>query len=125
MSCIRSDTVHDHETDVGTVLDMTQHKSLDKWVQSTGNVFEDLGFEGAEAAVLKIKADLMIELERAMRANDWNQTTAAEVLEVSRTRLNRMLHGRFEGVTIDKIVQMLERTGKCVTIKVITRKIAA
>ena len=104
---------------------MTQHKSLDKWVQSTGNVFEDLGFEGAEAAVLKIKADLIIELEKAMRANDWNQTTAAEVLEVSRTRLNRMLHGRFEGVTIDKIVQMLERTGKCVTIKVITRKIAA
>ena len=104
---------------------MTQHKSLDKWVQSTGNVFEDLGFEGAEAAVLKIKADLMIELEKAMRANDWNQTTAAEVLEASRPRLNRMLHGRFEGVTIDKIVQMLERTGKCVTIKVITRKIAA
>ena len=104
---------------------MTQHKSLDKWVQSTGNVFEDLGFEGAEAAVLKIKADLMIELEKAMRANDWNQTTAAQVLEVSRPRLNRMLHGRFEGVTIDKIVQMLERTGKCVTIKVITRKIAA
>jgi len=104
---------------------MTQHKSLDKWVQSTGNVFEDLGFEGAEAAVLKIKADLMVELEKAMRANDWNQTTAAQVLEVSRPRLNRMLHGRFEGVTIDKIVQMLERTGKCVTIKVITRKIAA
>ena len=125
MSCIRSDTVHDHETDVGTVLDMTQHKSLDKWVQSTGNVFEDLGLEGAEAAVLKIKADLIIELEKAMRANDWNQTTAAQVLEVSRPRLNRMLHGRFEGVTIDKIVQMLERTGKCVTIKVITRKIAA
>ncbi len=104
---------------------MTQHKSQDKWAQSTGNVFEDLGFEGAEAAVLKIKADLMIELEKALTANDWNQTTAAQVLGVSRPRLNRMLHGRFEGVTIDKIVQMLERTGKCVTIKVITRKIAA
>ena len=104
---------------------MTQHKSQHKRVQSTGNVFEDLGFEGAEAAVLKIKADLMIEPEKALTANDWNQTTAAQVLGVSRPRLNRMLHGRFEGVTIDKIVQMLERTGKCVTIKVITRKIAA
>ena len=67
----------------------------------------------------------MIELERAMKANEWNQTTAAQVLGVSRPRLNRMLHGRFEGVTIDKIVQMLERTGKCVTIKVTKRMIAA
>lgn len=104
---------------------MTQHKTQDKWVRSTGNVFEDLGFEGEEAVVLKIKADLMIELEKAMESNDWNQTTAAQVLGVSRPRLNRMLHGRFEGVTIDKIIQMLERAGKCVTIKVTKRKIAA
>lgn len=104
---------------------MTNNKTQDKWMKSTGNVFEDLGFEGEDAAVLKIKADLMIELEKAMRANEWNQTAAAHILGVSRPRLNRMLHGRFDGVTIDKIVQMLERTGKCVTIKVSTRKITA
>lgn len=90
----------------------------DKWVVSSDNVFEDLGFEREEAAVLKIKADLMIEIEKAMKAQRLTQSRAAQILGVSRPRLNRMLHGRFEGVTIDRLVQMLERTGKHVSIKV-------
>jgi predicted XRE-type DNA-binding protein len=76
----------------------------DKWVRSSENIFEDLGFEGEEAAVLKIKADLMIEIERAVRAQGLSQARAAEIMGVPRPRLNRMLHGRFEGVTIDKMV---------------------
>lgn len=90
----------------------------DKWVVSSDNVFEDLGFEREEAAVLKIKADLMIEIEKVMKAQRLTQSRAAQILGVSRPRLNRMLHGRFEGVTIDRLVQMLERTGKHVSVKV-------
>jgi predicted XRE-type DNA-binding protein len=36
-----------------------------------------------------------------------------------------MLHGRFEGITIDKMVQMLERTGKHVSLKVGRKRKAA
>ena len=97
----------------------------DKWVRSSENIFEDLGFEGEEAAVLKIKADLMIEIEKAMNAQALNQARAAQLMGVPRSRLNRMLHGRFDGITIDKMVQMLERTGKHVTVKVGRRKKAA
>ncbi len=96
-----------------------------KWVRSSENIFEDLGFEGEEAAVLKIKADLMIEIEKAMKALALNQARAAQVMGVPRPRLNRMLHGRFDGITIDKMVQMLERTGKQVTVKVGRKKKAA
>ncbi|MDZ7670962.1 MAG: helix-turn-helix transcriptional regulator [Gammaproteobacteria bacterium] len=96
----------------------------DKWVVSSDNVFEDLGFEREEAAVLKIKADLMIEIEKAMKAQRLTQSRAAQILGVSRPRLNRMLHGRFEGVTIDRLVQMLERTGKHVSVKVGKKKAA-
>lgn len=97
----------------------------EKWVRSSGNVFEDLGFEGDEAAVLKIKADLMIEIEKTMRAQGLSQARAATLMGVPRPRLNRMLHGRFEGVTIDKLVQMLQRTGQRVSVKVGRRQRAA
>lgn len=97
----------------------------DKWIRSSDNIFEDLGFEGEEAAVLKIKADLMIEIEKAMKAQGLNQARAAHVMGVPRPRLNRMLHGRFDGITIDKMIQMLERTGKQVIIKVGRKRKAA
>jgi predicted XRE-type DNA-binding protein len=96
----------------------------DKWVRSSDNIFEDLGFEREEAAVLKIKADLMIEIEKAMKAQKLTQARAAEVMGVPRPRLNRMIHGRFDGITIDKMVQMLERTGKHVSVKVGKKKAA-
>lgn len=97
----------------------------DRWVQSSENIFEDLGFAAEEAAVLKIKADLMIEIEKSMKAQALNQARAAKVMGVPRPRLNRMLHGRFDGITIDKMVQMLERTGKHVSVRVGRKRKAA
>ena len=99
--------------------------TADKWVRASDNVFEDLGFESEEASVLKIKADLMIEIEKAMKAQRLSQARAAQAMGIPRPRLNRMLHGRFDGVTIDKMVQMLERTGKQVTVKVGRKRKAA
>jgi predicted XRE-type DNA-binding protein len=92
-----------------------------KITKGSDNVFEDVGFEGEEAIALKIKADLMIEIEKTIRAAKLSQSKAAEMLGVPRPRLNRMLHGRFEGVTIDKMVAMVDRSGKKVELKV-TRK---
>jgi predicted XRE-type DNA-binding protein len=88
----------------------------EKWVQMSDNVFEDLGFDKEEAAVLKVKAELMIEIEKAI--DGMNQTAAAKHLDISRPRLNQMLKGRFNGVTIDKMVQMTGRTGRTVTVNV-------
>jgi predicted XRE-type DNA-binding protein len=92
-----------------------------KTTKGSDNVFEDVGFEGEEVIALKIKADLMIEIEKTIRAAKLSQSKAAEMLGVPRPRLNRMLHGRFEGVTIDKMVAMVDRSGKKVELKV-TRK---
>ncbi len=47
--------------------------SDDKWVRVSDNIFDDLGFDTEEAAVLKIKADLMIEIEKTMAAEKPSQ----------------------------------------------------
>ncbi|MFP6816216.1 MAG: XRE family transcriptional regulator, partial [Pseudomonadales bacterium] len=65
-----------------------------KTTKGSDNVFEDVGFEGEEVIALKIKADLMIEIEKTIRAAKLSQSKAAEMLGVPRPRLNRMLHGR-------------------------------
>jgi predicted XRE-type DNA-binding protein len=96
--------------------------SDDKWVRVSDNIFDDLGFNTEEAAVLKIKADLMIEIEKAMVAEKLNQTTAAQVFGIPRPRLNRMLKGDLNGVSIDKMVRMVDRTGRNVKVSVARKR---
>lgn len=45
---------------------------------SSGNVFADLGFDNAEAQVLAMRADLKIELEKQLKAQELTQTAAGD-----------------------------------------------
>jgi predicted XRE-type DNA-binding protein len=91
--------------------------------KGSDNVFEDLGFEGEEAIALKIKADLMIVLEKAIKKANLSQVKAAEILGIARPRLNQMMKGRLQGVTIDKMVEMVGRTGRTVDVKVTAARV--
>ena len=52
----------------------------DKITPSSGNVFTDLGFDEAEAQVLALRADLMAQLEKQIKARRMTQVTAAKLL---------------------------------------------
>lgn len=91
---------------------------MTEWVKSSGNVFEDLGFDPAEAEVLKVKAQLKIELEKEVKRRKLNQTAAAKLVGVDRPMLNKVMTGKLTGVTIDKMVQMNSRLGKSVDVTV-------
>ena len=52
------------------------------WIESSGNVFEDMGFEKHEAEILKAKAQVMTELEKFIKAKNLTQAQAAEILGV-------------------------------------------
>ena len=91
---------------------------MTEWVKSSGNVFEDLGFDSAEAEVLKVKAQLKIELEKELKRRKLTQTAAAKLAGVDRPMLNRVMTGKLTGVTIDKMVRMHSRLGKSVEVKV-------
>lgn len=84
--------------------------------RSSGNLFEDMGVPDAEN--MKLRAELIVEIRRTMEEKGWNQTEAAKHLGVSRTRLNDILRGRLEKVTIDRLVTMLAAVGRHVRVTV-------
>jgi len=84
--------------------------------RSSGNLCEDMGVPDAEN--MKVRAELIMEIRRLMGENGWNQTEAAAQLGVSRTRLNDILRGRLEKVTIDRLVIMLATAGRQVRVTV-------
>ena len=91
---------------------------MSDWVASSGNVFHDLGFNAAEAEVLKVKTQLKIELEKEVKRQNLTQTAAAKLAGVDRPMFNKVMTGKLSGVTIDKIVQMHSRLGKRVDVLV-------
>jgi len=83
-----------------------------------GNIFADLGFEPAEAAKLKIKSGLMIEIRQWVETSGLRQLEAAQILKVSRPRLSDVMRGKIGKFTIDALVDMLENAGLHVTVHV-------
>lgn len=83
-----------------------------------GNVFEDIGFDPAEAAKLKIRTQLAIALEKHISSKKLKQREAALVLGISRPAVSDLINGKIDKFSIDKLVMLLERTGKTVKVKV-------
>ena len=51
--------------------------------KSCGNIFEDLGFDPAEAEVLKVKARLKLDIEKEIRSRDLSQAKAAQLVGIA------------------------------------------
>lgn len=92
--------------------------SITHTTPADGNVFADLGFAPIEAAKLKIKAELMIQVDEWIKTEHLKQEEAAQVLQISRPRVSDVVRGKTSKFTIDALVDMLERTGKHVTVQV-------
>ncbi len=63
-------------------------------VVSSGNVFVDLGYPPEEAAILQMRADLMSDLRKFIRAKRLTQAKAAEILAISQSRVSDLLRGK-------------------------------
>src|SRR2546426_5609416 len=86
--------------------------------RSTGSVFRDPGFGREEAASLKIRADLMIEIERLMKRRSLSQAAAAKLLGVTRPRVSDLVRGKIDVFSMDTLVGMLTRAGVRVRVNV-------
>jgi predicted XRE-type DNA-binding protein len=71
----------------------------------------DLGFSTEEAAHLQIRADLLIQLQKAIAARDLTQAKAATLLRVTQPRVSDLLRGRLDLFSTDTLIDMLARLG--------------
>jgi len=90
---------------------MQRKRSSLKVTPSTGNVFRDLGFSDDEAEHLLIRADLLIQLQKAVTARGLTQAKAAKILRVTQPRVSDVLRGRIDLFSTDTLIDMLARLG--------------
>ena len=91
---------------------------MGKAVNSSGNVFEDLGFDTSESENLKLRAQLMRELETLIHNKRLTQSDAAELLGIQQSRVSDLVRGKIDRFSIDMLVKLLAKTGRHVEIKV-------
>jgi len=82
-----------------------------KLTRSSGNVFRDLGFSPDEAEYLKVRAELMVNLQKVITARGLKQAEAAELLGVTQPRVSDLMRGRIDLFSIDTLIDMLARLG--------------
>ena len=78
---------------------------------STGNVFRDLGFSKEESEHLLIRADLLIQVQKAIVSRSLKQAEAAKILRVTQPRVSDLLRGRIDLFSTDSLIDMLARLG--------------
>jgi predicted XRE-type DNA-binding protein len=78
---------------------------------TTGNVFEDLGFDPSESADLALRAFLMAEIRKFIEKNDLTQVQAAKFFGVKQPKISNIINGKVEEISSDYLVGLLAKTG--------------
>jgi predicted XRE-type DNA-binding protein len=84
----------------------------------SGNGFADIGFSPAEAAELAVKSALIREIAETIRNRKITQQAAAKLCQTDQPTLSKILRGRMESVTIDRLALWLTALGRTVEIRV-------
>lgn len=87
--------------------------------ESSGNIFEDLDLEPAEAAILQMRAKLMNDLREYVQSSGMTQTEAAEILGVTQSRVSDLMRGKWEKFSLEMLITLESRAGRQVTLELV------
>ena len=85
--------------------------------KSSGNVFVDLGYSRDEAAILQMRADLMADLRKFIKAKKLTQAKAAELFGVSQSRVSDLIRGKWEKFSLEMLITLVTRAGMHVSLR--------
>jgi len=88
-----------------------------KTTKSSGNVFVDLGFDPAEAAVLQMRAKLMGDLRSYVEKNKLTQVEAAKRLGIAQSRVSDLVRGKWEKFGLEMLITLEARIGRTVRVE--------
>ena len=90
----------------------------DRARKGSANIFRDLGFDEIEAEEALAKSELISAIARTIKSRRLTQAEAAKLCRTDQPTLSKVLHGRMESITIDRLAAWLRALGHSVEIKV-------
>ena len=88
-----------------------------KITKSSGNVFVDLGFDPAEAAVLQMRSNLMSDLRRYFEKQKLTQAEAAKRLGIAQSRVSDLVRGKWDKFSLEMLITLEARLGRTMRVE--------
>lgn len=88
-----------------------------KITKSTGNVFVDLGFDPAEAAVLQMRSNLMSDLRLYIEKQKLTQAEAAKRLGIAQSRVSDLVRGKWDKFSLEMLITLEARLGRTIRVE--------
>src|SRR5215216_3873486 len=89
-------------------------------IESTGNVFADLGLPASDEDMLKVK--IAIAISKALEKLDLTQTEAARRMKIDQSNVSRLVRGRLDGFSVERLLNFLNLLGRDVDINISGRQ---
>jgi predicted XRE-type DNA-binding protein len=84
-----------------------QHDDAESVSRGSDNVFAELGFPDKEAAALKVKAELTLQIHQRIKQLGLTQVRAAERLGLSQPDVSKLMGGRHTGYSVERMLALL------------------
>ena len=91
-----------------------EHDAHDMIIDSTGNVFADLGIETNEDEVLKFA--IAAAITNIVKKRELKQADAAQIIGIDQPKMSLLLRGRLTGFSVDRMLKFLTLLGRDVDI---------
>lgn len=85
--------------------------------KAASNIFLDLGFEPAEAAVLQMRAMLMSDLRAYIESEGLTQAEAAERFGIAQSRVSDLVRGKWDKFSLEMLITLETRIGRTVNVE--------
>ena len=85
--------------------------------KSSGNIFVDLGFDPAEAAVLQMRSNLMSDLRLYIEKQKLTQAQAAKRLGIAQSRVSDLVRGKWDKFSLEMLITLEARLGRTVRVE--------
>lgn len=106
-------------------------KDVTKVHQTRGNIFADLGLDGAEE--LHAKSGLVFRISEILKKRKLTQAKAAALLGIDQPKVSNLLRGKLDGFSTDRLFRFLNaldcdieivvkpkaRSAKCAEVRVL------
>lgn len=87
-----------------------------KIIDSSGNVFADLGF--ADAKERLVKAKLAIKINQLIEERKLKQVAAAKILGINQPKISALANGQLKDFSIERLIDFLNKLDQDVEIVV-------
>ena len=74
--------------------------------QTFASIFDALCNTPAEAADMRLRANLMMHIATTIQENGWTQKQAAKHCGLPQPRINDLLHGKIDKFSLDALVEI-------------------